>query len=170
MKTLSIILTAIVLAFAVSTHAAPPTDASIEQLLELTQTGKMMDAAFNQMDGFMKANMKQITKGETLTADQQAIMEKQQAKTLAIIKDELSWDKMKDSFVQVYRDTFSQEEIDGLIAFYKSPTGRAFVAKQPELMKNTMTMLQQHMTPMMEKIKEMTVETAQEIKAAKPAN
>ena len=34
---------------------------------------------------------------------------------------------MKDRYVQVYRETFSQEEIDGLIAFYQTPVGQYFV-------------------------------------------
>lgn len=169
MKILPSLIIAAALTFSISTYAAPPSDESVQQLLELTQTGKMMDTAFAQMDGMMKASMKQITKGQTLTPAEQAVMDQQQAKMLAIIKDELSWDKMKGSFTQIYRDTFSQEEVDGLIAFYQSPTGKAFVAKQPELMKNTMMVMQQHMGPTMEKIQAMTKETANELAVAKAA-
>jgi hypothetical protein len=89
---------------------------------------------------------------------------------MTIMKEELSWDKLKDGFIQVYRDTFTQEEMDGIIAFYKSPAGQAFVDKQPALMKNTMALMQQRMGPMMQKIQQMTEETAKEIKAAKAKN
>jgi hypothetical protein len=126
-----------------------------------------MDSVWAQMDGLMKASMKQVTKGKPLSADAQAIMDKQQAKMIAIMKDELSWDKLKVSFVQVYRETFSQEEIDGIIAFYQSPAGQAFIDKQPELMKNTMAVMQQHMGPMMQKIQAMAEETGREMAAAK---
>ena len=76
-----------------------------------------MDSVFVQMDGMMKASMQRVANGKSLSADEQAIMDKQEAKMIAIMKDELNWNKMKDVFVQTYRDTFSQEEIDGLIAF-----------------------------------------------------
>lgn len=167
MKILSTLLIAAALTFSISTQAAPPSDESINQLLEVSKAGKLMDSVWAQMDGFMKSSMQQVTKGKPVNADEQAIMDKQQSKMIAIMKDELSWDKMKEGFVQVYRETFSQDEIDGIIAFYKSPAGQAFIDKQPALMKNTMTLMQQRMGPMMKKIQEMTEETAKEMKAVK---
>jgi hypothetical protein len=167
MKPLSALLIAAALTFSISTRAAPPSDGSINQLLELSKAGKLMDSVFAQMDGIMKASLKQVTKGKPLSADEQAIMDKQQARMIAIMKEELSWDKLKDSFVQVYRETFSQEEVDGLIAFYQSPVGQSFIDKQPELMKNTMAVMQQRMEPMMQKIQQMAEETAKEMAAAR---
>lgn len=167
MKILSTLLIAAALAFSTPTQAAPPSDASINQLLELSKAGQLMDSVWAQMDGLMKSSMQQVTKGKPLSAAEQAIMDKQQAKMMAIMKDELSWAKIKDGFVQVYRETFTQEEMDGIIAFYKSPAGQAFVDKQPALMKNTMALMQQRMGPIMQKIQQMTEETAKEIKAAK---
>jgi len=167
MKYLPAILIAAALAFSTPTQAAPPSDESINQLLELSKAGKLMDSVWAQMDGLIKSSEQQVTKGKPLNADEQAIMDKQQAKMIAIMKDELSWDKLKDGFVRVYRETFSQEEIDGIIAFYKSPAGQAFIDKQPALMKNTMALMQQRMGPVMQKIQQMTEETAKELKAAK---
>lgn len=168
MKFSPAILVAAALAFFTSTtQAAPPSDASINQLLELSKAGALMDSVWAQMDGFMKTSMQQVTKGKPLSADEQVIMDKQQTKMIAIMKDELSWAKIKGGFVQVYRETFTQEEVDGIIAFYKSPTGQAFIDKQPALMKNTMTLMQQRMGPIMQKIQQMTAETAKELKAAK---
>jgi uncharacterized protein len=167
MKTSSILLFLAVLTISISTPAAPPSDQSINQLLQLTKVDKLVDSVFAQMDGVMKSAMQQATKGKPLSAEEQAIMDKQQTKMIGIMKDELSWDKMKDLYVQVYRETFTQEEIDGLIAFYKTPTGQAFVNKQPELMKRTMTIMQQRMAPMMQKIQKMSEETVSELQKVK---
>jgi hypothetical protein len=54
----------------------------------------------------------------------------------------MSWEKMKPMYVQLYRDTFEQEEVDGLIAFYKSPAGQAYVTKMPLLMSKSMAISQ----------------------------
>ena len=142
MKIPSTLLLLAVLTFSISAPAAPPSDESINQLL-------------------------QLTKGKPLSAEEQAVLDRQQAKMTAIIKDELNWDKMKDLYIQVYRETFSQEEIDGLIAFYQTPVGQSFVSKQPELTKRTMAIMQQRMAPMMQKIQKMSEETALELKKAK---
>ncbi len=166
----STLLLLAVLTFSLSTLAAPPSDESINQLLQLTKVDKLVDSVITQMDGMMKSAMQQATKGKTLSAEEQAIMDRQQAKMISIMKEELSWDRMKDLYVQVYRETFSQEEIDGLIAFYRTPVGQSFVNKQPELMKRTMTIMQQRMTPMLQKIQKMAEETASEMQKAKPAN
>lgn len=170
MKFLPAVLLVAALAFTTSIQAAPPSDESINRFLELSKAGKLLDSVWAQMDGLMKSSMQQVTKGKPLSADEQAIMDRQQTKMMTIMKEELSWDKLKDGFIQVYRDTFTQKEMDGIIAFYKSPAGQAFVDKQPALMKNTMALMQQRMGPMMQKIQQMTEETAKEIKAAKAKN
>jgi hypothetical protein len=168
MKFIPAILIAAALVFSTTTRAAPPSDQSIEKLLDVSQAGKMMDSVFAQMDGLMKTSMKQVTKGKKLSADEQAVMDKQQAKMIALMKDEFSWDKMKGPFIQIYRDTFTQDEVDGLTAFYESPAGQAFIKKQPELMKNTMAVMQERMGAMMGKIQQISEETAKELQASKP--
>jgi hypothetical protein len=65
---------------------------------------------------------------------------------------------------------FSQEEIDGLIAFYRTPVGQSLVSKQPELMKRTMTIMQQCLAPMMQRIQKMSEATALELQKAKAEN
>jgi hypothetical protein len=170
MKIPSTFLLLAVLTFSLSTRAAPPSDQSINQLLQLTKVDQHMDSVFTQMEGAMKTSLQQATKGKPLSADEQAVLDRQQAKMAGIMKEELSWEKMKDLYVQAYRETFSQEEIDGLIAFYQTPVGQSFVSKQPELMKRTMTILQQRMAPMMQRIQKMSEETALELQKAKAEN
>jgi uncharacterized protein len=167
MKILPAVLIVAALTFSTATQAAPPSDASVARLLEVSQAGKMMDSVFDQMDGFMKNSMRQVTKGKPLSAEEQAVMDRQQSKMIAIMKEEFSWAKMKEPFTKIYRETFTQEEVDGLIAFYESPAGKALINKQPELMKNTMAVMQERMMPVMQKIQKMSEETAKELKSAK---
>ena len=77
---------------------------------------------------------------------------------------------MKDQYVQAYREMFTQEEIDGLIAFYQPPAGQSLVNKQPELAKRTMTILQQRMAPVMQRIQKMSEAAASELKKSKTEN
>jgi hypothetical protein len=170
MKIPSTLLLLAVLTFGLSTQAAPPSDQSVNQLLQLTKVDRQMDSVLAQMEGAMQASMHRLTKGKPLSADEQAKLDQQQAKMAAILKEELSWDKVKDQYVQAYRETFSQKEIDGLIAFYQTPAGQSLVSKQPELAKRTMTIVQQRMAPVMQRIQKMSEETALELKKAKTEN
>jgi uncharacterized protein len=167
MKIPSTLLLLAILTFPLSAPAAPPSDQSINQLLQLTKVDKLVDSVFAQMEGAMKASLQRATKGKTLSADEQAVLDRQQAKMTGIMKDELSWEKMKDLYVQAYRETFSQEEIDGLVAFYQTPVGRSFVSKQPELMKRTLAIMQQRMAPMTQRIQKISEETVAELQKAR---
>ena len=170
MKIPSTLLVLAVLTFCLSTQAAPPSDQSVNQLLQLTKVDRQMDSVLAQMEGAMKASLQRLTKGRPLSAEEQATLDQQQAKMSAILKEELSWDKVKDQYVRAYREMFSQEEIDGLIAFYQTPAGQSLVSKQPELAKRTMAILQQRMAPVMQRIQKISEETALELKKTKVEN
>jgi len=69
------------------------------------------------------------------------------------------------------RATKFPEEPKELIAFYQSPAGKAFMAKQPELMRKSMQLSQKTMMSLMPKIMAMGAEVAAEAakeKADKP--
>jgi hypothetical protein len=70
-------------------------------------------------------------------------------------------------YVRVYQKSFSQEEVDGMIAFYKTPTGQALLNKMPLVMQNTMTEMQQMIQPMMKRVQQMQQEIVAEIQAKK---
>jgi uncharacterized protein len=170
MKIPSALLFLAVLFFHLSTQAAPPSDQSVNQLLQLTKVDRQMDSVLAQMEGAMKGSLQQLTKGRVLSAEEQATLDQQQAKMAAILKEELSWDKVKDQYVRAYREMFTREEIDGLIAFYQTPAGQSLVNKQPELANRTMTILQQRMAPVMQRIQKMSEEAALELKKPKTEN
>jgi hypothetical protein len=170
MKIPSTLLFLVFLTFCLSAPAAPPSDQSVNQLLQLTKVDRQMDSVLAQMEGAMKASLQRLTQGKPLSADEQAMLDQRQAKMSAILKEEFSWDKVKDQYVQAYREMFTQEEIDGLIAFYQTPAGQSLVNKQPELAKRTMTILQQRMAPVMQRIQKMSEAAASELKKARVEN
>jgi hypothetical protein len=57
-----------------------------------------------------------------------------EAKVGALIDTRLSWDQLKPEFAKLYSDSFTEEELDGLLAFGKTPTGAASLAKMPGLL------------------------------------
>ena len=82
------------------------------------------------------------------------------------MREEMTWDKLRRLYVQIYQQSFIQEEIDGLIAFYESPAGVAFVEKMPFVMQKSMSIMQSRMAPMIEKMKAAMKEAIAEPKAA----
>lgn len=63
-----------------------------------------------------------------------------------------------------FRDSFTQDEIDGAIRFYKSAAGQAYVKKLPLVMQNVMREMPDFMKPVQEKMLAIQKEFQQELK------
>lgn len=92
-----------------------------------------------------------------------------QDEIMTMIQQEFTWDKVKDDYIQIYADTFTEEELNGLIEFYKSPTGKKFTEKMPDLMQKSMQISQKQMQNIMPKVQEISRKFAEEHKAAAAA-
>jgi hypothetical protein len=148
-------------------HAATPSDASIDDLLASMKVEKTMQAMFPSIDKVMKQSMTMAAQGQKLSAKQQQFFDATIPKVTQIMRDELSWDKMRPLYVEIYRDSFSQEEVDGLVAFYKSPVGAAYIEKMPVVMQKTMGLMQTRMGPMMAKMQAAIRQAAEDAKNSK---
>ena len=127
---------------ALSAHAAPASRESVENLLVATKAESMMSSVFAGMDQIMRQSMAQAAQGRSLNAEQQRVLDAMPPKFIAIMREEMSWQKMKPQYVQLYVETFEQEEVDGLLAFYASPTGQALLNKMPVVVQKSMALSQ----------------------------
>ena len=144
---------------------AKPTDESLRELLETTHAKRLLEAASGQIDSLMTTTMKSMLQGRTLSARQQQTVDAMRAKVATLTAEQLSWEVMEPMYLKIYRDSFSQSEIEGMLAFYKSPAGQAVVEKLPLLQQNMMSYMQQRMAVLLPQIQQMAKETAAEIKA-----
>ena len=119
--------------------------AKAEELLQLTQSDQMM----KMMEPMMKGMLAQTD----MPAEQRAKAGEMQGKMMALVAASLS--KSKPALAKVYTDTYTEEEIDGILAFYKSPAGKAFIQKMPEVMQRLMPVMMQMMGDLQPEIKTM---------------
>lgn len=143
----------------------PPSEASVKQLLEVAQARKLVDSIMAQMDNLMQQSIAQATKGQTISPKVQKEVDKGRSEALAMMKELLDWSKLEPIYVRVYQKSFSQPEVDGMIAFYKTPAGQAVIGKMPAVMQNTMDETQQMMAPVMQKIQKTQQDVVAEMKA-----
>jgi hypothetical protein len=146
--------------------AAPPSDASLNQLITLTDMKQMMGGVFDQVDGLMNDVIQQSLKDQKVTKAQQLAIDNMKTKMVSLLKKEYGWELLEPKFMQIYRDSFTQEEVDGMIVFYQSPSGQAVIKKMPVVMQQAITMSQsmiQALAPKMQKIQQ---EFTAEMKAA----
>jgi hypothetical protein len=83
------------------------------------------------------------------------------------VNEELSFAKVKDIYQQAYRETFTQEEVSAIIAFYKSPAGKAIVEKYPAAMQKANALMQARISPLTMKLQGMLDDFIRQLAATK---
>ena len=127
---------------ALNAYATPASQESVENLLAATKVESMMDSLYMNMEQMMRQGIGQAIRDKPLNQEQRRVIDAMPAKFVAVMREEVSWQKMQPLYVQIYRDTFEQEEVDGLLAFYASPAGQAYVNKMPIVMQKSMAISQ----------------------------
>ena len=131
-------------------------EAKVEQLLTLTGVDSQTDKVMDQVYKMAVANFPSDAPPEV-----RAKVEEAQAKVFAVIRERMSWKTMKPRYVKLYAEVYTEEELDGMIAFFSSATGRSMTAKNPVLMQRSMEMMQTLMAELMPEIKRLAAEGMQ---------
>jgi uncharacterized protein len=98
-------------------NAAATKDENIHKLLTLTDARGTFKRALETQISSMRANVPQVP-----------------PKFWDEVLKEVDADKFVELLVPVYDKHFSNEELEGMIAFYETPLGKKLVAKLPQIM------------------------------------
>jgi hypothetical protein len=129
--------------------------AKIEEMLRLTKTDEMMQQVMSQMKAM---NLQQLQKN--LSPDEKAQAAEMQQKIFDLVNAKMSWEKFKPAVVQIYGEVYTDEELDGILAFYRSPAGHAMIEKMPQLMSRTMAVVQKLTADLQPDIQKLVKESA----------
>jgi hypothetical protein len=152
---------------AFSALAAEPSDASVEKLLDVMKTESLMDSIYGSLEQYLRQSMTQASVGQQLTDEQKRMLESVPKKLAKAMREELTWASLKPMYIQIYKESFDQEDVDGLIAFYSSKVGQNYINKMPLAMQKTMAAVQQRMGPMLSRVKEAMKAAMEEAKLGK---
>ena len=158
MKTLAIGLVIALGLLAGPVHAAPASAESIERLLQAMQVQAQLETMYVQVLPAMQASMRQTLATQLKSEEAARIYDAVQARVNAVILEQLGWARLKPGFARIYAEAFSQEEVDGLIAFYQGPYGAALVRQTPQLMERSTRMMQERMGPLLQQVAQVTKE------------
>jgi uncharacterized protein len=145
----------------------PPSDASIQQLLDLTNVRQLLDQMKAQLDSMMASAVHDAQQGQPSTPERQAVIDRMRSKMAGVVNEVLSWETLEPIYVRTYRASLTQDELNGIIAFYSSSAGQAFTKKMPLIMQNVMIEMQGVMKPMQQKMAGIQKQAIQELKDLK---
>ncbi len=161
----SVLLACVLLAGPAIANDLPASDESIQELLVITDAHKLIDTMKVQVQAMIRTSSKQAMQGKTITPEKEAALDRMQAKMEAALDEMLNWDALQAMYLRTYRASFTQDELDGMMAFYKTSAGQAMIKKMPLVMQNVMGEMQGMMKPMQVKMREIQRETMEELQA-----
>jgi hypothetical protein len=134
-------------------RATPPSDESIDAFLTASRLERNLGLMRQSMDQLMKQSVSEAVGARGLTDRQKRSIDAVFEGFSKTMHDELAWEKMRPFYAEIYKETFTAEEIDGVVAFYKSPAGVALLEKQPLVLQKATTMVRERMAGWSEKLR-----------------
>jgi hypothetical protein len=147
---------------------APAGDASLRELLVVTHAHDLLDGVLGQADTTIQNSVTQAMAGKSLTPAQQRIVDDDRHQMVDMLKESLSWDTMEPLYLDAYRRSFSQSDVDGMLVFYKSPAGQAVIGKLPTVMQFVMQIMHDRMAVIMPQIQQIQQDMDRRLQATAP--
>ncbi|WP_269792474.1 DUF2059 domain-containing protein [Stenotrophomonas sp. Iso1] len=145
-----LLLTATLMLGSVSLAAAsPPSDSDVNRLLAASRAQSMLDAMLPQMEAMQAQQFAQLAGDQSLTAEQKQQLQRIQQRTSQTLREALSWSQLRPMYVDIYKQSFTKEDVLAMAEFYESPAGQSLLDKTPALMQNLMVAIQQKVNPLL---------------------
>ncbi|MRR50463.1 MAG: DUF2059 domain-containing protein [Rhodocyclaceae bacterium] len=155
-------LLALALCFATSAQADDKTHRqAAEDLMAATKADQAVNAVYAQMDGMFVNMVRQMK----LSPEQLAIAEKHFKRSAQMVREEVTWAKLKPEVINAYVRLFTEDELKQLQAFYQSPIGKKWVEKSPELNQALMQIAQAQIQHILPKAQVVSQEMVKELQA-----
>lgn len=130
----------------------PASEASVREMLRITQAEQRYQYSMVQVQIYVQRLLEErmTTMPAKINTERLRAF---QANLAATLLEESSWDKMEQDYIHLYQHTFSQTEVDGMLTFYQSDAGRAFLAKTPQLTRKSMEMAMERLKQALPRMK-----------------
>jgi hypothetical protein len=130
-----------------------------EEVLRLTGVDKMVVPLIDQIQRVQIQQLQQMD----LSSEAYATAQRYLQRINDLVASEMQWQAIKDDYIGLYTDAFTEQELHQLIQFYSTPLGRKVIEKMPVLMEQSMQLGQKKMMKITPEIQALSEEMIQEI-------
>lgn len=145
-------------ALPVAAQEEPVHRALAEELVGLLEADRGIQ---NSMEAMKEVQLAQIRAMGLAGEDTRRALEVQE-RLMDALAEELDWGRVRQGYVDVYAAMFTREELEDIIDFYRSETGRKFIERMPELVSRSMELSQEFMAEVMPRLEDITREMMEE--------
>ena len=140
--------------------------AKAEQLFMLLH----MDTMMEQLMSGVRTQVQQITESmpgaDHATPEQKKQIVDFQQRVMDVVNQKIGWKALEPDFISLYASTYTEEELDGILAFYKSPVGQRMIEKTPELTTKSTRITQQKMSELQPVLSQMVQDFMKQMAAS----
>ena len=144
-----LLLVAIFVALSSVTSLADDHREAAKELMRVSGTEQIM----GQMQLQIESMFLNISADANYTQEQQEVVNSYRARVGKILEEEMIWKKIEEDIVDLYVESFSLDDLNELITFYKTPPGRKMIEKMPEVMLRSAEISRQQMRHIIPRIK-----------------
>ena len=134
--------------------AEKPSPEQLARLFEVMRVRSQMEEMLKMVPAALEQQLQSeqdaveislMPMGGELTAEQKAARDRVTKKFLALTGSIYPVDEMLSDMVEVYQRYLSRDDVDGIIAFYRSPPGQHILDAQPLMAREVMPMVTKKM-------------------------
>jgi uncharacterized protein len=101
------------LIFASPVHCAPPSQESVDRLLADAKVEELFDTMLVNVDQVMRRSMEASTQGQQLSPERRRIIDATATSFVQVMREEMTWDKLRPLYVQIYQESFTRKRSMG---------------------------------------------------------
>ncbi|MBF8731429.1 MULTISPECIES: DUF2059 domain-containing protein [Pseudomonas] len=118
-------------------------NAAAEKFLTLVNADKLGTPVYMQVQQMFAQRFAQTKAPES----KKNVLDSYQAKANAALDNAIGWKKIKPKMVDMYTQTFTEQELKDLVKFYESPLGKKVLREMPRVTQQSAQMTQQSLEP-----------------------
>lgn len=140
--------------------------AKVHELLATMHTDHMLDPMMHSITRQALEIPQSAPEAAQMTPAQKKLTQEFQDRAMKIAYDSVGWKAVEPDYVKLYESAYTEEELDGILAFYKSPAGQAMLAKTPQLSAGVMQIVHGRMGDYQPKMQALQKEYMKQMEAA----
>jgi uncharacterized protein len=157
---------ALFLSFQTLAADSVPTDQSIKNLLDAMNAKQMLEKVRSQNASSVKSSILSQLGGKQINPQQEKVLNATAEKISSIMAEVMTWENFQTIYSSLYKKNFTQDEVNALTAFYKTPAGKSAMNKMPAVTQQIILESQKLLVPVQDRIQQAAQEGSEEFRKA----
>ncbi len=129
-----------------------------EELIVLTNVESTINVMYDQMGKMTQGMSQQLG----IKPSESEFFEKGMARMFSLMNEE-----MKEPTIEIYIKHYTEKELQDIVAFYKTKSGKSMISKMPLVMEDSMVIAQSMLKDFLPKMQALTKEMKEELAASR---